>query len=74
MQQVKLFKGIESEVRGLEDEINSWIRTSRARVISITGNIAPQTRRSESDANALGGGGFAPSDVLLVVLYETPVA
>lgn len=74
MQQVKLFKGIESEVKAMEDEINAWIRKSRAQVISITGNISPQSRRSESDANALGTGGFAPSDVLLVVLYETPVA
>jgi hypothetical protein len=44
-QQVKLFKGIESEVQPLENEINAWIRKSRARVISITGNIAPQSRR-----------------------------
>lgn len=74
MQQVKIFKGIESEIHALESEINAWIRENRARVISITGNIAPQSRRSDADANALGTGGFAASDILLVVLYETPIA
>jgi hypothetical protein len=61
----------ESEVVSLENEINEWIRGSGAQVVSITGNIAPQTKDTASDAPALGHGPYAPSDVLVVVLYET---
>ena len=71
MQQVKIFKGIETEVSSLENDINEWMRTSGAQVVSITGNIAPQTRAPASDAPGLGHGPYAASDVLIVVLYET---
>ena len=65
MQQVKIFKSIESELGPLEEEINEWISTTGARIISITGNIAAQSASS-------GGLGdtFSASDVLLCVLYE----
>jgi hypothetical protein len=66
MQQVKLFKSVESEVSVLEDEINHWLRESGARVISATGNIAPQTGKLDSPGNNR----FPPSDVLVVMLYE----
>lgn len=65
MQQVRLFKGIESELHAMEDEMNQWIRDSGAKIISITGNIAPQT------GNTQPAGNFSASDVLVVVLYET---
>jgi hypothetical protein len=71
MQQVKLLKGIESELAGLEGEVNAWIRQSGARVISITRNIAPQSEKSSTGSAGLGKSQFAPSDVILVVLYET---
>ena len=74
MQQVKVFKGIESEIQSLEDEVNRWIRQSGANVISIVGNIAPQSGKGDAQSGALGGGGFAPSDVLMIVLYEAPTA
>ncbi len=64
MQQIKLFKTIESELHTLEDEINAWIKTTRARIISVTGNIAPQTSHTQHV------GAFSASDVLVVVLYE----
>ncbi len=70
MQQVKIFKNIESEIDELECEINRWIVESRANVINIFGNIAPQTP-GVSPSGGLGGGAFAPSDVMIVVLYET---
>jgi len=70
MQQVKIFKGIESDVSSLEQEVNRWIRQSGAKIISITGNIAPQSDSGTSTSGALGGGHFAASDVLLIVLYE----
>ncbi len=66
MQQVKIFKGIENELVPMEDEINRWIKESGARVISITGNIAPQGGPPPTG----GLSSFSASDVLIVVLYE----
>jgi hypothetical protein len=74
MQQVKLFKGVESEVQALENEVNAWIRQSGVHVLSVTGNIAPQSLTADAKGAALGGRGLAPSDVLLIVLYETALA
>lgn len=70
MQQVKLFKSVEDQIGSLEQEINDWLSRSGARVISITGNIAPQSMKPNS-TGGLGKGSFSPSDVLIVVLYET---
>lgn len=64
MQKVKFFKSIESELLSLEDEINGWLQKSGAKLISVTGNIAPQTG---SNANL---GSFSASDVLVIVVYE----
>ena len=66
MQRVKIFKSIESELWNLEQEINAWIEESGASVISITGNIAPQT------GSGAVSGSFSASDVMVVVLYESP--
>ncbi|VAX39700.1 hypothetical protein MNBD_PLANCTO02-650 [hydrothermal vent metagenome] len=68
MQQIKIFKNIESEIDELEREVNSWIAESRVTIVNIFGNIAPQTP-GVSPSSGLGGGAFAPSDVMLVVLY-----
>lgn len=72
MRQVKLFKGLERELGVLEAEVNDWIRRSGARVVGITGNIAPQSETPGPAAKGLGKSQFAPSDVILIVLYETP--
>jgi len=66
MRQVKLFKGIEAEVSILEKEVNTWIRESGVAVHRISGNIAPQ-----SHGSGTGQQRFAPSDVLIVVEYES---
>ncbi len=71
MRQVKLFKGIESDVTVLEGEVNAWIRQSGVRVLNITGNIAPQSEKPGATGGGLGKSAFAPSDVILIVLYET---
>jgi hypothetical protein len=63
MQRVKFFKSIESELGNLEKEINQWLAESKAKIISITGNIAPQTGQTEI-------GSFSASDVFVVVMYE----
>lgn len=71
MQQVKIFKGVENDLTALEGEVNAWMRESGATVVSITGNIAPQTVTPESKAGSVGRSYYPPSDVILVVLYET---
>jgi hypothetical protein len=68
MQQVKIFECLETEVKSMEAEINSWLQETGARIISITGNIAPQSVTSLPKAHP------APSDVLLIVLYEVAAA
>lgn len=65
MQQVKIFKSIESEIPTLEEEINQWLSESGDKVISITGNIAAQS----TNGGSLGGS-FSGSDVIIFVLYE----
>lgn len=68
MHQIKIFKGVESEITGLESEINHWLFDSKVRVVNVFGNIAPQTVAHQT--TGLNEGGFSPSDVMLVVLYE----
>ncbi len=69
MQQVKIFKGIESDISNLENEINAWLRETGARVVSITGNIAPQTDMDNA-SGGMGASRFPPSDVVVILLYE----
>ncbi|MBK95660.1 MAG: hypothetical protein CMJ79_08085 [Planctomycetaceae bacterium] len=64
MQQVKIFKSIESELSGLEQEINEWITTENVNIINIFGNIAPQS------LSGPGMGSFSSSDVLITILYQ----
>lgn len=65
MQQVKIFKSVDTEIPDMEQQINRWMRKSGARVLSITGNLSSQPN---------GGGGplnsFVASDLLVIVLYE----
>jgi hypothetical protein len=70
MQQVKIFKGLEGDAAALEKQVNSWLAESGARVLQITGNIAPQSRPTDLKTGSLSISPFAPSDILLVVLYE----
>ena len=72
MQQVKIFKGIETDITMLEEEVNSWIRQTGVRVAGMTGNIAPQSGGRQSSAGSLGKSAFAPSDIVLIVMYEMP--
>jgi len=66
MQQVRIFKTIESEVTALEKEVNAWISDNGVQVISITGNIAAQS----GSPKGTGMSQYVPSDILLIVLYE----
>jgi hypothetical protein len=65
MQQVKIFKSVESELEDMERSMNEWIKETGAKIISITGNIAAQTPSSHGMASTFGA-----SDIMVVVLYE----
>lgn len=77
MQQVKIFHDTEDRVDVLEQEVNAWLRESKARIVQITGNIAPQALLETEQLTRVQGAApntkrrFAPSDVLLIVVYET---
>ncbi len=64
IQQVKIFKAIESDRDQMEKDINRWIRKTGAKVISITGNISSSTPQSHAMSS------FSGNDILLIVLYE----
>lgn len=66
MRKVKIFKSVVSELETLESEINDWIEAQGVDVVSITGNISPQTHVPTSSDT------FSVSDVLVIVTYEAP--
>ena len=70
MQQIKFFKATEVDLDALETEMNAWLRDSGARVVQVFGNIAPQTVVPDDSSHGLTKSAFAPSDVLMAVVYE----
>ncbi|MHC4989657.1 MAG: hypothetical protein ACYTGC_01650 [Planctomycetota bacterium] len=66
---MKLFKGVESDIPGLEREINEWLQATGTRIVHIFGNIAPQTMGSGKTGTS--GRTFEASDVFLAVVYES---
>lgn len=70
MQQIRIFKGIESEVAELQAEVNRWLADTGVKVQQIVAGIAPQTT-SAAGSTGLTKSPFAPSDVMIVVLYES---
>jgi hypothetical protein len=66
MQQVKIFKSVDTEIPEMERQINRWMRKSGARVLSINGNITSQSNQGSSG----GLNSFAAGDVMIMVLYE----
>ena len=65
MQQIKIFKSVDTEIAEMEHTINRWMRKSGARVLSINGNLTA--------SNAASGGplsSFAAGDILIIVHYE----
>jgi hypothetical protein len=71
MQRIKVFKALETEAEMLERQVNDWLAKSGAKVLQISGNIAPQSEGGGGRTGGLANTGGA-SDVLLIVLYETP--
>ena len=71
MQQIKIFVGREDHTEELEAEVNTWIAQSGVNVLSIAGNIAPQSILPAKEAKAgTPGRRFAPSDLFVLVTYE----
>ncbi|QDT18124.1 hypothetical protein [Alienimonas californiensis] len=70
MQQIKFFKATEADLTSLETEMNDWLRDSGAKVVQVFGNIAPQTVVPDDASHGLTKSAFAPSDVLMAVVYE----
>ncbi len=64
MQQVKIFKSVDTELGDMETQINQWIAESKAKILSIQGNISPQAGKHGVQ------GSFSAADVLVIVLYE----
>ena len=70
MQQIKLFRGIESELARVEGQINQWLAQSGARVIQMSATLAPQSPALGAQPHSPSLMTHAPSDVLVVILYE----
>lgn len=64
MRLIKIFKGNEEQTDELQQEVNNWITSTGAKLLDITGNIAPQSPMSHPNARPM------PSDVLLIATYQ----
>jgi hypothetical protein len=64
MQQVKIFKSVDTELGDMEHHINNWLAESQVRIVSMSGNIAPQAGKHTAQ------GSFATADVLVIIVYE----
>ena len=75
MQQVRLFTGSEDQVGTMERSVNDWLRTSNARVISVFGNMSPQSVMPIGEGKTTlshegGSRRFAPSDIFRCIVYD----
>ena len=72
MPQIKFFKGVESDLAGLEKKMNTWMMEPGIRVLQVFGNIAAQTPgpQPKPGGTLVTGSGYGDSDVLVAVLYE----
>ena len=71
MQRVKLFKGLECEVEGLEQQINEWAESEGAKILQVNSSIASQSYNpAAKSGSSLQGNIGVSSDILIAVLYE----
>jgi hypothetical protein len=71
MHQIRLFVGVESELRRLESDINAWLAETDAEIVNMFGNIAPQTTHAQAPRETEAGRRFQPSDLFVAVVYKT---
>lgn len=64
LQQIKIFKSVDTEIAELEKQVNRWIRKTGVRVLSVNGNLTSQSSTSGTMNS------FAAGDVLIIVHYE----
>lgn len=69
MHQIRLFKGVETDIKDMEKEINAWLKESKARVVHMSSNIAPQTNEPQAFAGPKARQ-FAPSDLFVSIVYD----
>jgi len=65
VQQVKIFKSVDTETDELEKQINRFIRKNNIRVLSITGNLSSSPNDASGPMNTFSGG-----DVIVIMLFE----
>lgn len=65
MQQVKIFKSVDTEIDDLEKQINRFIRKHNVRVLSISGNHSAAAAANTGPMNTFSGG-----DVTVIMLFE----
>lgn len=65
MQQIKIFKFVDTEIPEMERQINRWMRKSGARILAVNGNLASQSGGGQGPLNS-----FAGSDILVILHYE----
>jgi hypothetical protein len=74
MQQIRIFFGKEDATTALTKEVNDWLASSKAKVVNVFGNMTPQTILEKGEPGRVmaegGGRRYAPSDIMLVVVYE----
>ena len=70
MNRIKLFRGLENDLPGLEKQVNDWLAESGARVVQMVGNLAPQEDQTRPDDSGVAHSLYHPANVLLVLLYE----
>ena len=69
MQQIKIFKFVDSELAESERQINRWMRKSGAKILAVNGNLAPQP----SAGSGVPMNTFAGSDIMVIIHYEVEV-
>ena len=65
VQQVKIFKAVDTELEDLEKQINRFIRKNNVRVLSISGNHSASVDSGGGPLNTFSGG-----DVTVIMLFE----
>lgn len=70
MHQIKMFKGLESDMGALELQVNKWLAESKVKVVSMFGNLAPQTVAFDQSVTSISKSSFCPSDMWVVIIYE----
>lgn len=65
MQQIKIFRAVDTEADDLEKQVNRFIRKHKVRVLSISGNHSASADTSSGPMNTFSGG-----DITIIMLFE----